>query len=47
MWVLPKGNPVTQEQIQALIKRIAQLEQKFAQLEVKRGRPKKEENQHG
>jgi uncharacterized protein (UPF0335 family) len=47
MWVLPKGNPVTQEQIQALIERIAQLEQKFAQLEVKRGRPKKKENQHG
>jgi polyhydroxyalkanoate synthesis regulator phasin len=47
MWVLPKGNAVTQEQIEALMERIAKLEQKLAELEPKRGRPRKEDTDNG
>jgi polyhydroxyalkanoate synthesis regulator phasin len=47
MWVLPKGNTATKEEIDALRERIRKIEEKLAELEVKRGRPRKEDKENG
>lgn len=47
MWVLPKGNQPTKEDYEALAKRVEELERKIAELQPKRGRPRKEEDSNG
>jgi BMFP domain-containing protein YqiC len=43
MFVKPKGNQPTREEYDALLERLEALEQKLAQLDSKRGRPKTED----
>lgn len=47
MYVYPKGNNPTKEDYEALLRRIEELEQKVAELQPKRGRPRKEEQDNG
>lgn len=47
MYVYPKGNNPTKEDYEALLKRIIELEEKVAELQPKRGRPRKEEQDNG
>lgn len=47
MWVQPKGTQPTKEDYEAIVKRLEELERKIAELQIKRGRPKKEDTQNG
>lgn len=44
MFVKPKGNPVTREEYDALLSRIAELEKLVAELQAKRRQRKDEQN---
>lgn len=46
MWVMPRGNPVSREEYEALLERVRQLEEKLQELQPKR-RQKKEDQDNG